>query len=274
MRINGFVMLGVLIAATAGAAYAMVHYRLPAMGALGFFALLMLKGFFAQAPNRARVLTFFGTYIGTISEPGFFWTNPLASRRVVTLRVQNFHSRPAKVNDAQGNPIEMGAVFVWRVVDAAAAIFEVESCHEFVATQFETAVRSTASRYPYDHINGEDDETPSLRCNRGAIAAALAEEARQRVALAGVEVLEARISDLAYAPEIAQAMLKRQQAQAIIAARQLIVDGAVGMVEQALARIDNGKMVKLSDEQKASMVNNLLVVLTSDNEATPVVSTG
>ena len=154
------------------------------------------------------------------------------------------------------------------VADAAGA------APRYGLTQFETAVRSTASRYPYDHINGEADETPSLRCNRGAIAAALAEEARQRVALAGVEVLEARISDLAYAPEIAQAMLKRQQAQAIIAARQLIVDGAVGMVEQALARIDNGKMVKLSDEQKASMVNNLLVVLTSDNEATPVVSTG
>ena len=264
-------MLGVAITCLGGAWYAFTTYHTGGSVAGVIAALFILPGLFTQQPNTSRVLTFFGRYAGSISEPGFHWANPLAIRRRLSLRVENFHSEQAKVNDADGNPIEIGAVVVWRVADTARAAFDVEKYQRFVAVQFDTAIRGLASRYPYDNLR---DDGPSLRGSPMEIATELRKEAAKRVLIAGVEVLDAQISNLAYAPEIAHAMLKRQQAQAIIAARKQIVDGAVGMVEHALRRLGENGVVHLDEERKAQMVNNLMVVLTSDSESQPVINAG
>ncbi len=222
-------------------------------------------------PNEAKVIQLFGRYRGTIKDQGLFWVNPLTTRRRVSLRVRNFESARLKVNDHDGNPIEIAAVVVWRVVETAEAVFAVDDYGNFVHVQSESAVRNLATSYPYDaHQEGQ----LSLRMSAGEIAHRLREEIQERVSKAGVEIIEARISHLAYAPEIANAMLRRQQASAIIAARQKIVEGAVGMVEMALEQLNAKQVVQLDEERKATMVSNLLVVLCSDRDAQPVVNTG
>ncbi len=229
---------------------------------------ILLSGLFINQPNEARVLTFFGRYVGTIKGGGFHWTNPWASKRRISLRLRNFHSQTMKVNDLQGNPIEIGAVVVWRVIDTARASFDVENYEKFVDIQAETAIRALASQYPYDAPEGGK----SLLHNPDDVGEALKDELHKRLEPAGVDVTEARISHLAYAPEIAQAMLRRQQAQAVISARQKIVEGAVGMVKMALQQLSDEGIVTLNEERKASMVNNLMVALVSETEVQPMIN--
>ncbi len=234
-------------------------------------AVVCLFGLTVVNPNEAKVIQLLGVYKGSIKEQGFRWVNPLTTRRRVSLRVRNFESGKLKVNDHDGNPIEIAAVVVWRVVETAEAVFHVDDYEHFVHVQSEAAVRILATTYPYDaHVEGQ----MSLRISALEISQRLREEIQERLAKAGVEVIEARISHLAYAPEIASAMLRRQQASAIIAARQKIVEGAVGMVEMALELLSSKQVVQLDEERKAAMVSNLLVVLCSDRDAQPVVNAG
>ncbi|MCC6507480.1 MAG: SPFH domain-containing protein [Pirellulaceae bacterium] len=265
-----------------------------AMAATGLSGFVGLFGLVAIAPNEARVFLLFGEYIGTAKESGFFWVNPFYSKKHISLRVRNFetgsknvpathdaagkivekqsrtHGRPAKVNDRDGNPIDISAVVVWKVVNTAEALFEVDDYEDFVGVQTDAAIRSLASRYPYD---SEDHET-SLRGSPDIICDQLRKDIQDRLHKAGVEVIEARLSHLAYSAEIAAAMLQRQQAHAVVAARTKIVEGAVGMVEMALEQLAAGKMVHLDDERRAQMVSNLLVVLCSDRHTQPVINTG
>ena len=234
---------------------------------------IVMGGFFVVEPNLGRALVLFGTYRGTVRTPGFYWTNPFTSKKKISLRAHNLDGKTLKVNDLLGNPIEIAAIVVWQVRDSARALFDVENYEQFVATQAESAVRMVASRHPYDDGQTTDVQT-TLRGSADDVARELAEELSTRLELAGVEVLEARLSHLAYSAEIAAAMLQRQQAGAIIAARQMIVEGAVGMVEQALHRLDEKGMIQLDPERRAAMVGNLLVVLCSQSSATPVVNTG
>lgn len=231
-----------------------------------------ISGFFTVEPNQAVVLVFFGSYAGTVREAGFWWANPFATKRKVSLRVRNFNSKQLKVNDAQGSPIEIAAVIVWQVIDSAKSRFSVDDYEEFIAIQSETALRALANRYPYDAP--DESSIPSLRGIPDEVALELQKEVQARLEVAGVEVLEARLSHLAYAPEIAQAMLRRQQARAIIDARRQIVEGAVGMVDEALKRLSERQIIELDEERKAAMINNLLVVLTSEQNTQPVVNTG
>jgi len=231
-----------------------------------------ISGFFTVEPNQAVVLVFLGRYVGTVREAGFWWTNPFSTKRKVSLRVRNFNSKQLKVNDAFGSPIEIAAVVVWQVVDSAKSRFSVDDYEEFIAIQSETALRALANRYPYDAP--DEASIPSLRGIPDEVARELQKEVQARLEVAGVEVLEARLSHLAYAPEIAQAMLRRQQARAIIDARRQIVEGAVGMVDEALKRLSERQIIELDEERKAAMINNLLVVLTSEQNTQPVVNTG
>jgi regulator of protease activity HflC (stomatin/prohibitin superfamily) len=233
--------------------------------------LVMLKGFFMVAPNEAKVMQLFGDYVGTAKVAGLRWANPLYKKRKLSLRVRNFESGKLKVNDAEGNPIEIAAVVVWRVVETAEATFEVDNYEHYVHVQSEAALRNAATSYPYD---SHEEHVTSLRGSTAAVAEHLKTEVQQRLEKAGVEVLEARISHLAYAPEIAAAMLQRQQAGAIIAARQRIVEGAVGMVEMALQMLSHKGIVTLDEERKAAMVSNLLVVLCGERGAQPILNTG
>ena len=235
-------------------------------------SLVLLNGLFIVQPNQAEVLILFGRYMGSVKSDGWYFVNPLVSKRKVSLRVRNFTSPQLKVNDANGNPIEIAAVVVWRVVDTARAIFSVEDYNAFVEVQSETAIRHLASQYPYD--DGYNEGRPSLRGSAEEVALALQQELQERLEMAGIAVIEARISHLAYSPEIAGAMLQRQQAAAIIAARQKIVEGAVSMVEMALDMLDEQRKVELSPERKADLVTNLLVVLTGDRAAQPTVPVG
>ena len=243
---------------------------------IGFIHLLAVAftsmfGLFIVNPNEAKVVQLFGNYVGTVRNPGMHWVNPFTTRRPVSMRIRNFESAKLKVNDHSGNPIEIAAVVVWRVVDSAEAVFEVDDYKNFVQVQTEAALRNLSSSHPYEaHIEGEI----SLRSHTTEIAEQLKGEIQERLSKAGVEVIEARISHLAYAQEIASAMLQRQQASAIIAARTRIVEGAVGMVEMALAELSKKGVVHLDEERKAAMVSNLLVVLCSDRHAQPVVNTG
>jgi len=228
-------------------------------------------GLFVVNPNEGQVLQLFGAYRGTSRSPGLRWANPFYTKRRISLRVRNFESGRLKVNDTDGNPIEIAAVVVWRVVDTAEACFEVDDYDNYVKVQSEAAVRNLATRYPYD---AHEEESVSLRGSTAEVAKDMQHEIQERLAKAGVEVIEARISHLAYAPEIAAAMLRRQQAGAIIAARTKIVEGAVGMVDMALERLSRSQLVTLDEERKAAMVSNLLVVLCADREVQPVVNTG
>jgi hypothetical protein len=237
-----------------------------AVGFLGFFGLT------AVSPNESRVLQLFGSYAGTIHAAGFFWVNPFAfPRRRVSLRVRNFESAKLKVNDHDGNPIEIAAIVVWRVTDTAEAVFQVDDYENFLRVQTEAALRNLATTYPYDAHN---DTQLSLRTSSQEITERLRTEIQERLSKAGIEVIEARISHLAYAPEIAQAMLRRQQASAVVAARTRIVEGAVGMVEMALEELSKRDIITLDDERRAAMVSNLLVVLCSEQNTQPVVNTG
>ncbi|MEV4441175.1 SPFH domain-containing protein [Streptomyces sp. NPDC049577] len=252
--------------------------RTPASAALVTVGILViLASFIAMcglntiAPGQARVVQLFGRYRGTIRTEGLRWTNPFTSRTKISTRARNHETAVMKVNDAYGNPIELAAVVVWRVEDTAQAMFEVEDFQEFVATQTEAAVRHIAIEYPYD---AHEDDALSLRGNAEEITEKLAAELHARVEAAGVRIVESRFTHLAYAPEIASAMLQRQQAGAVVAARKLIVEGAVGMVEQALERISEQGFVELDEERKAAMVSNLMVVLCGDRAAQPVLNTG
>ena len=238
---------------------------------IGIVLIIMLGGFFKVAPNEGKVFQLFGAYRGTARQPGLRWTNPFYTKEGLSLRVRNFETGRVKVNDRRGNPIEIAAVVVWRVVDSAEATFQVDDYENYVHVQSEAAVRSLATGYSYDaHETGE----VSLTTHTAEVSEQLKTEIQDRLAQAGVEVQEARVSHLAYAPEIAAAMLRRQQASAVIAARQKIVEGAVGMVENALAMLSEREIIELDEERKASMVSNLLVVLTSENAIQPVVNTG
>jgi regulator of protease activity HflC (stomatin/prohibitin superfamily) len=233
--------------------------------------LICYKGFFMVHPNQAKVLQLFGTYVGSVRQTGLRWANPFYSKEPISLRVRNFESGIMKVNDSSGNPVDIAAVVVWKVVDSAEAIFEVDDYKSFVQIQSEAALRNLATSYPYEAHNDEDI---ALRSDPQAIAEKLRKEVQDRLDKAGVEVIEARISHLAYAQEIASAMLKRQQAQAIVAARRQIVDGAVGMVKMALTELEKQDVVQLDEERKANMVSNLLVVLCGEENAQPVLNTG
>ena len=234
-------------------------------------AILSLTGLFVVNPNEGKVLQFFGSYAGTVKRPGLRWANPLYTKKRISQRIRNFESSHLKVNDNEGNPIEIAAVVVWRVVDTAEAVFEVDDYNNYVKVQTESALRNLASSYTYDT---HDEAQMSLRGHTAAVAEHLKNEIQDRLARAGVEVMEARISHLAYAPEIAHAMLQRQQAGAIIAARQRIVEGAVGMVEMALDMLSRRDIVTLDNERKAAMVSNLLVVLCGDKATQPIVNAG
>lgn len=234
-------------------------------------SILLMPGFFTVPPNTARVLLLFGRYVGTVRDGGFHWTNPFYTKKAVSLRAHTLNGDKLKVNDKTGNPIEIAAVVVWRVRDTAQAVFDVEDYESFVRIQSETAVRHLASTHPYD---GGTEEEPSLRGSGDKVSGELQTELQSRLAMAGVDVVEARLSHLAYAPEIAGAMLRRQQAAAVIAARTKIVEGAVGMVEMALQHLSKHEVVHLDEERKAAMVSNLLVVLCSEQAAQPVVNSG
>lgn len=230
-----------------------------------------MAGFFTVEPNEAAVLLLFGKYVGTEKITGFRWANPLFEKKKISLRARNFDSEKLKVNDKKGNPIEISAVIVWRVENTAKAFFEVDDYQEFVVVQSESALRNLASTYTYDDHDGEEI---TLRSSVDEVSHALRDEIQDRVSDAGVSIVEARINHLAYASEIASAMLQRQQAEAIIAARQKIVDGAVGMVEMALNKLREEGVIELDEERKAAMVSNLLVVLCSDHSTQPVINTG
>jgi regulator of protease activity HflC (stomatin/prohibitin superfamily) len=275
---SGWAALFVLLGAAGLCVWRMIlSFRAddPAMGVTFLFLLLLaiflLTGLFIVNPNEGKVLQLFGRYVGTAKNPGLRYANPLYAKKRISLRVRNFESAKLKVNDLDGNPIEIAAVVVWKVVDTAEAVFEVDNYEDYVHVQSESALRNMATSYPYD---AHDDAQLSLRGHTNAIADHLRKEIQDRLSRAGVEVIEARISHLAYAPEIAAAMLQRQQAGAIIAARQRIVEGAVGMVEMALEMLSAKQVVQLDEERKAAMVSNLLVVLCGDRSTQPVVNTG
>ncbi|MBI1321990.1 SPFH domain-containing protein [bacterium] len=239
-------------------------------------AFVWWAGFFTLQPNEAALLSFFGPYVGTVRKDGFYWVNPFYSKRKISLRARNLEGSKLKVNDKRGNPIEIGVVVVWRVENTAAAVFDVQAYEEYVHIQSESAVRHLAGAYAYDHGSGDDADKNelTLRDSTEEVSATLLQELRERLHKAGVEVDEARITHLAYAPEIASVMLRRQQAEAIIAARQKIVHGAVSMVEMALRELSEKEIVELDAERKAAMVNNLLVILCGEAEARPVVNAG
>jgi len=275
---SGYLMLVILAVAQIGFAYA-IFRAVVAMSIGGLvFAVLMSVivaicwvGLFMVHPNEAKVLQLFGKYVGTAHDQGLKWANPFYAKTAVSTRIRNFESSKLKVNDSRGSPIEIAAVVVWKVFDTAEALFQVDDFEEFVQIQSESALRNLSTTYPYEPHEGEGT---ALRSHPAEIARDLREEIQDRLEQAGVTVIEARISHLAYAPEIANAMLRRQQASAIIAARTQIVSGAVGMVEMALEELEKKGVVELDDERKAAMVSNLLVVLCGEEAATPVVNTG
>ena len=276
--LNGLLMLVLLLVVTLGLgvlvqrAFASAAFVLGGIASLAFVvALIGLGGFFIVHPNEAKALVLFGTYKGTVKNDGFWWANPFMTKQAISLRVRNFETAKLKVNDNHANPIEIGAIVVWKVVETAEALFEVDDYQRYVAVQSESALRAVASHYPYDaHVAGE----VSLSTHMDEVSHALESALAERLKKAGVEVVEARISHLAYAQEIAAAMLQRQQASAIIAARQKIVEGAVGMVETALEMLNAKQVVQLDEERKAAMVSNLLVVLCSERSTQPVVNSG
>ncbi len=275
---SGYLMIFVLLAAQLGLGYACVS-ALQAQSIPTFIVALVASilvlvcwgGFMMVHPNEAKVLQLFGKYVGTTREPGLRWANPFYTKVSISTRVRNFESSTLKVNDANGSPIEIAAVVVWKVFDTAEALFEVDDYAGFVQIQSESALRNLGTSYPYEPHDGE---TIALRSNQNEIATALVSEIQDRLSQAGVTVIEARITHLAYAAEIAHAMLRRQQASAIIAARAQIVRGAVGMVQMALKELEVNKVVKLDEERTAAMVSNLLVVLCSEENTQPVVNTG
>ncbi|HUQ29356.1 MAG TPA: SPFH domain-containing protein [Usitatibacter sp.] len=272
---NGIAMLLLLIAAVAAAFVLAVMFRNPRMAiAFGIVAGFIGPGFFMLQPNEACVLTLFGRYLGTEREPGLRWTLPWNIRKRVSVRARNQNIETLKVNDKRGNPIEIGAVVVWRVEDTAQAMFDVEDFENFVRVQSESALRHVATRYNYDFGEEHEAHEVTLRAGADVVAESLREELQARVQQAGVKVDESKLTHLAYAPEIAGAMLRRQQAEAVISARAKIVVGAVSMVEMALKSLSEKNVVELDDERRAAMVSNLMVVLCSERDTQPIVNTG
>ena len=275
---SGYLMLVVLVALQLATAWG-IYRAVLAQSVTGIIfavlaavvVLILWAGLFMIHPNEAKVLQLFGSYVGTAHEPGLKWANPFFQKTAVSTRVRNFESGKLKVNDSNGSPIEIAAVVVWKVVDTAEALFEVDDYEEFVQIQSESALRNLSTTYPYEP---HEDEGLALRSDPVEIAQALREEIQDRLETAGVTVIEARISHLAYAPEIANAMLRRQQASAIIAARRQIVSGAVGMVQMALDELRQNQVIDFDEERKAAMVSNLLVVLCGEQDAQPVLNTG
>lgn len=271
---NGYMMLLLLLILVIGGIFMVV--RIPPLGVLAIIAaILIIPGFVLVNPNGSRVLLLFGKYVGTIKKNGLFWVNPLYTKKKISLRASNFDSERLKVNDKLGNPVMISTILVWRVTDTYKAAFDVDDYQNFVRVQTDAAVRKLASMYPYDNFADEGlDEDITLRSSVNEVSDALEKEVQERLSMAGIEVLEARIGYLAYAQEIANAMLKRQQATAIVAARHKIVEGAVSMVEMALDELNKKGVVDLDEERKAAMVSNLMVVLCSDKDASPIVNTG
>jgi regulator of protease activity HflC (stomatin/prohibitin superfamily) len=269
--INGFAGIFIILGLLIGAAFMMMNGVIPVGIILFVLAILFATGITIVQPNQAKVITFFGRYLGSIRDSGLFLTVPLTFRQTVSLRVRNFNSKKLKVNDVEGNPIEIAAVVVFKVVDSAKAIFDVDHYEEFVSIQSETAIRHIATKYPYDTF--ENDET-TLRGNAEEVANELSEELQERLSVAGVEVLEARLTHLAYSTEIASAMLQRQQAAAILSARKKIVEGAVSMAQMAVEQLDKEGILELDEERKVNMVNNLMVAIISDRGTQPVINTG
>jgi len=271
---SGYLTLGVFIALLAAGIYLMAIRQFGwGTAVLLVDFILVLPGLIIVNPNESKVLTLFGKYVGTVKSDGFFWVNPLTTKKKLSLRARNLNGQQLKVNDKMGNPIEIGAVVVWQVQETAKASFSVEDYIQYVSIQSEAAVRHLANSFAYDNLEDEDAGI-TLKDGAEKVNALLEEELNERLSRAGIEVMEARISHLAYAQEIASAMLQRQQATAVIAARKLIVEGAVGMVEMALERLSEKEIVSLDEERKAAMVSNLLVVLCGDRNAQPVVNAG
>ncbi|XWN51400.1 SPFH domain-containing protein [Anoxybacillus flavithermus] len=270
--VNGFLALFFIIVLLTGAVWRFfMNMELALPLSFVFLAFLLSTGMTMVQPNQAKVVIFFGKYIGTIRDSGLFLTVPLSVRKTVSLRVRNFNSAKLKVNDIEGNPIEIAAVVVFKVVDSAKAMFDVDHYEQFVEIQSETAIRHVATKYPYDTFETEDI---SLRGNADIVSEVLAKELQERLNVAGVEVIEARLTHLAYSTEIASAMLQRQQAAAILAARQKIVEGAVSMAKMAIEQLDKEAHLQLDEERKANMVNNLMVAIISDRGAQPVINAG
>lgn len=271
---NGYAFLLLFFIVLAGAIVSIAVFEMPAVFVpLLVISILMLPGFFIVNPNSSKVLVLFGKYQGSVKEDGFHWANPFLTKKAVSLRARNLDTEKIKVNDKLGNPIIISAVVVWQVRETAQALFEVDNYQNYVTVQSDAAVRSLAGNYSYDHFD-DDEEDVTLRAGGEQVNSELEDELQKRMAKAGVEIIEARINHLAYAEEIAGAMLQRQQATAIIAARQKIVEGAVGMVEMALERLEKDNVISLDEERQAAMVSNLMVVLCSDKAANPVINTG
>jgi regulator of protease activity HflC (stomatin/prohibitin superfamily) len=270
---NGYTMLLVLLVVIVGMVVGLVTTQNPLFAILVLVIVLLMKGFFTVNPNGSKVMVLFGEYKGTIRDNGFFWANPFYSRQRISLRARNFDSERVKVNDKIGNPIMINVILVWKVEDTYKSAFDVDNYTEFVRVQTDAAVRKLAGSYPYDNFDDENAEL-TLRSGMDGVNKALEDEITERLAIAGIEVMEARIGYLAYAPEIASSMLKRQQAVAIVAARKKIVEGAVGMVEDALDKLAKDGIIEFDDDKKASMVSNLMIVLCGDKEVTPVMNTG
>jgi regulator of protease activity HflC (stomatin/prohibitin superfamily) len=272
---NGYLMLLVFLILFVGSISSIIIYSTAWPGISLFLSLVVLFGFVMVQPNGSRVLLLFGEYVGTIKKNGFYWVNPFYTKKKISLRASNFDSERLKVNDKLGNPVMISTILVWRVQNTYKAAFDVDNYENFVRVQTDAAVRKLASMYPYDNFADEgSDEDITLRSSVNEVSEALEKEIDERLSIAGIEVLEARIGYLAYAQEIANAMLKRQQATAIVAARHKIVEGAVSMVEMALEELSKNSIVDLDEERKAAMVSNLMVVLCGDKEAAPVVNTG
>lgn len=271
--INGYLMLSILALVIINMIWGLVAFANPMFGALALLILFIILGFFIVNPNNSRVMVLFGAYKGTVRDNGFFWASPFYSKQKISLRARNFDSEKVKVNDKIGNPIMINVILVWQVKDTYKSAFDVDNYEEFVRVQTDAAVRKLAGSYPYDNFDDEKAEL-TLRSGMDGVNEALENEITERLAIAGIKVMEARIGYLAYAPEIASSMLKRQQAVAIVAARKKIVEGAVGMVEDALTQLSKDDIIDFDEDKKASMISNLMVVLCGDKEAVPVVNAG
>ncbi|WP_299433988.1 SPFH domain-containing protein [uncultured Aquimarina sp.] len=270
---NGYLFFGIVIVSILALVIAAIKTDNPELLFLLPIGLIAFRGFFIVNPNSSKVMVLFGAYKGTVRDNGFFWANPFYTRQKISLRARNFDSERVKVNDKIGNPIMINVILVWKVSDTFKAAFDVNDYQEFVKVQTDAAVRKLAGSYPYDSFDDAQADL-TLRSGMDEVNEALENEITERLSMAGIEVMEARIGYLAYAPEIASSMLKRQQAVAIVAARKKIVEGAVGMVEDALDKLSADGIIEFDDEKKASMVSNLMIVLCGDKEATPVINTG
>jgi len=271
--VSGYIMVLLVFVLLAIGLFGLIAIKIPWSALIILLAIVLFPGFFFVNPNGSRVLVLFGKYIGTVKDNGFYWVNPFYIKQSISLRARNFDSERVKVNDKVGNPILIGVILVWKVDNTYKAAFEVDNYENFVRIQSDAAVRKLAGMYPYDNFEDEQAEV-TLRSGLNEVNHTLEDELRNRLDIAGIEVIEARIGYLAYASEIASAMLRRQQATAIVAARQKIVEGAVGMVEMALEQLSRKEIIHLDEERKASMVSNLMVVLCADKDVTPVVNTG